>query len=52
VVVASEGNGAPEVSWGDRFFFYGPDGSTAEVQWSPFASIVIRDYEGFDTAST
>jgi len=25
VVVASEESGAPEVAWGDTFFFYDPD---------------------------
>jgi hypothetical protein len=26
VVTASRANGAPEVAWGDSFFFYDPDG--------------------------
>jgi len=25
-VTASEANGAPEVAWGDTFFFYDPEG--------------------------
>jgi hypothetical protein len=45
-VTASEENGAPEVSWGDVFFFYEPAGRRM-----PFATIVIQDYDGFDTSS-
>jgi hypothetical protein len=51
VVVASEGNNAPEGSWGDRFFYYAPDGPAAGSQRLPFVTIVTQDYEGFDTAS-
>jgi hypothetical protein len=47
---ASEANGAPEVSWGDSFFFYDPDGEPINRRM-PFATIVTHDYDGFDTAS-
>ena len=50
-VTASEANGAPEVAWGDSFFFYDPDGDTPANRQMPFATIVISDYDGFDTAS-
>ena len=49
-VTASEANGAPEVSWGDSFFFYDPEGDPAERRF-PFATIVTKDYDGFDMAS-
>jgi hypothetical protein len=51
VVVASEANGAPEVSWGDSFFFYDPDDDVPADHRFPFATIVTQDYEGFDTRS-
>jgi Family of unknown function (DUF6194) len=43
--LASEETGAPEVAWGDYFFFYGVD------RLHPFATIVTKDYPDFDTAS-
>jgi hypothetical protein len=49
-VTASAGNGAPEVSWGDSFFFYDPDNSIRARRF-PFATIVTKDYPGFDVAS-
>jgi Family of unknown function (DUF6194) len=50
-VTASQANGAPEVAWGDSFFFYDPHGDIpADRRW-PFATIVIKDYEGFDSLS-
>jgi uncharacterized protein DUF6194 len=52
VVTASETNGAPEVSWGDSFFFYDPEeGDPPGDRRFPFATIVTKDYDGFDTAS-
>lgn len=51
VVVASEEDGAPEVAWGDTFFFYDPDGITSPEKRFPYATIVINDYPGFDEAS-
>jgi hypothetical protein len=49
-VTASEATGAPEVAWGDSFFFYDPDDVPADRRM-PFATIVIKDYPGFDTSS-
>jgi hypothetical protein len=49
VVTAAEGDGSPAVAWGDSFFFYDPDG--AGDRRMPFATIVTKDYDGFDTAS-
>jgi hypothetical protein len=51
VVVADEAGGAPEVAWGDSFFFYDPDGDEPADRRMPFATIVTKDYGGFDTAS-
>jgi Family of unknown function (DUF6194) len=51
VVTADEASGAPEVAWGDSFFFYDPDGDTPDDRRMPFATIVTKDYDGFDTAS-
>lgn len=50
-VTASEASGAPEVAWGDSFFFYDPDGDAPADRRMPFATIVTQDYDGFDTAS-
>lgn len=50
-VTASEASGAPEASWGDSFFFYDPDGDAPTDRRMPFATIVTKDYDGFDTAS-
>lgn len=44
-VQASGELGAPEISWGDRFFFIGSDDRR------PFATIVEHDVPGFDEAS-
>jgi hypothetical protein len=51
VVTAGEENGAPEVAWGDSFFFYDPDGDTPADRRFPFATIVTKNYPDFDTAS-
>lgn len=49
VVVPGPGSDAPEVAWGDTFFYYAPDGQMPEhVQ--PYATIVTKDYPD-DTAS-
>ncbi|MFC9995328.1 DUF6194 family protein [Nocardia sp. NPDC127526] len=42
------GDGTPEIAWGDRFFYYAPDGQVPAGQ--PFATIVTKDYPD-DTAS-
>ena len=44
-LVADEAGGAPEVSWGDRFFYLGDD------RRRPIATIVEHDVPGFDEAS-
>lgn len=36
------GDGSPELAWGDRFFYYSPDGVVPPGQ--PFATIVTKDY--------
>ncbi len=36
---------------GDSFFYYDPDDSLPPDRRMPFATIVIKDYPGFDTAS-
>lgn len=36
------GDGSPEVSWRDAFFYYAPDGQVPATQ--PFATIVTKDY--------
>ena len=51
LVIASEETGAPEVAWGDSFFFYDPDDQLPSDRRMPFATIVTKDYEGFDTSS-
>lgn len=33
----------PEISWGDTFFYYSPDGSVP-TNTQPFATIVTKDY--------
>jgi hypothetical protein len=53
VVTASEATGAPEVAWGDSFIYYDPPGTepqTADRRF-PFATVVVKDYPGFDEAS-
>jgi hypothetical protein len=50
-VTAGEDTGAPEAAWGDTFFFYDPDDGGPEARKFPYATIVVHDYEGFDTAS-
>ena len=49
-MTASAETGAPEVAWGDSFFYYDPDGNAANQQL-PFATLVVSDYPGFDTES-
>jgi hypothetical protein len=50
VTVASKENDAPEVAWGDSFFYYDPQ-DVPEDRRFPFATIVVKDYPGFDTES-
>jgi hypothetical protein len=49
VVTAGPDNGAPEIAWGDSFFYYDPDGTSDRRL--PFATIVTKDYTGFDESS-
>ncbi|MDT0331937.1 DUF6194 family protein [Nocardiopsis lambiniae] len=51
VLRAGPENGAPEAAWGDVFFFHDPDGDAYERRRMPFATIVVKDHPGFDTAS-
>jgi len=50
VLTASETGGAPEIAWGDSFFYYDPDRDIPDESF-PFATIVTKDYPGFDEAS-
>ncbi|MEU9045235.1 MULTISPECIES: DUF6194 family protein [unclassified Kitasatospora] len=43
------GDGSPEISWGDTFFYYAPDGVTPTTT-QPFATVVTKDHPG-DEAS-
>lgn len=43
VVTPGPGDDAPEVAWGDSFFFYAPEG-TMPAATQPFATIVTKDY--------
>ncbi len=40
-----EGDGTPELAWGDVFFYYSPDG-TIPTSTQPFATIVTKNYPG------
>ena len=49
VVNPGPGSGAPELAWGDAFFYYAPDGEMPKnVQ--PYGTIVTKDYPD-DSAS-
>ena len=50
-LTAGPDNGAPEVAWGDSFFYYDPDDSIPADRRMPFATVVVKDYPGFDTSS-
>lgn len=39
------GSEYPEVSWGDHFFYYAPDGEVPRNR-QPYATIVTKDYPG------
>jgi hypothetical protein len=43
------GDGSPEISWGDTFFYYSPDGVVPEAT-QPFATIVTKNYPGDETS--
>ncbi|WP_431964548.1 DUF6194 family protein [Nocardia sp. bgisy134] len=42
------GDGSPEISWGDAFFYFAPDGVVPRTQ--PFATILTKDYPGDETS--
>ena len=42
------GDGSPEISWGDVFFYVAPDGRVPAGQ--PFATIITKDYPGEPSA--
>ncbi|MEU8705012.1 DUF6194 family protein [Streptomyces sp. NPDC048565] len=39
------GDGSPEISWGDAFFYHAPDGVVPRAT-QPFATIVTKNYPG------
>ncbi|RBQ17328.1 hypothetical protein DP939_25675 [Spongiactinospora rosea] len=43
------GDGSPEVSWGDTYFYYAPDGVTP-TNTQPFATVVTKNYPGDETS--
>lgn len=43
------GSGHPEISWGDHFFYFAPDGRVPKNR-QPYATVVTKDYPG-DAAS-
>ncbi|MEU1482679.1 DUF6194 family protein [Streptomyces sp. NPDC005752] len=43
------GDGSPEISWGDVFFYYAPDGVVPEAT-QPFATIVTKNYPGDESS--
>lgn len=47
VLQPREGDGSPEIAWGDVFFYYAPDGVVPKTQ--PFATIVTEDYPDDDS---
>jgi uncharacterized protein DUF6194 len=49
-ITANATTGAPVAAWGDTFFFHDPD-ADPDARRFPFATIVVKDYDGFDTAS-
>jgi hypothetical protein len=51
VLTASQQGGAPEIAWGDSFFYYDPRRDIPADKRVPFATIVTKDYPGFDEAS-
>lgn len=52
VMTADPASGAPEVAWGDSFITYRPPTPlVGDDREFPFATVVTKDYPGFDTAS-
>lgn len=51
ILAAGEATDVPEIAWGDSFFYYDPDRDMPADKRFPFATIVTKDYPGFDEAS-
>lgn len=47
---ATQASGAPEVAWGDRFIYYDPERILEGIKNFSFATIVTKDYSGWDEA--
>ena len=45
VFAPDESSGAPEIAWGDFFFYYAPDGQVPTTV-QPYATIVTKNYPG------
>ncbi|RZL82774.1 MAG: hypothetical protein EOP32_10000 [Rhodococcus sp. (in: high G+C Gram-positive bacteria)] len=43
------GDGSPEISWGDSFFYYSPDRVVPQAT-QPFATIVTKNYPGDESS--
>ncbi|NDV07096.1 hypothetical protein GXW84_21695 [Rhodococcus sp. IEGM 248] len=43
------GDGSPEISWGDTFFYYSPDRIVPD-RTQPFATIVTKNYPGDESS--
>ncbi|MDV6285886.1 DUF6194 family protein [Rhodococcus jostii] len=43
------GDGSPEISWGDAFFYYSPDRIVPD-RTQPFATIVTKNYPGDESS--
>ncbi|MFW6695207.1 DUF6194 family protein [Streptomyces sp. MAR4 CNX-425] len=41
----AEGSAFPEITWGDHFFFYAPDGEPPR-RGQPYATVVTKNYPG------
>jgi hypothetical protein len=52
VLTPGPGSEAPEVAWGDSFMSYQPpEPLPGDEREFPFATVVTKDYPGFDTSS-
>ncbi|MFD5095719.1 DUF6194 family protein [Amycolatopsis thailandensis] len=49
VLTPSEGDGRPELSRGDAFFYYSPDG-VVPTTVQPFATVVTKNYPGDESS--
>jgi hypothetical protein len=49
VQIANAEDGSPQIAWGDTFFYVRDQ--TGEPRKMPFATIVTKDYTGFDSDS-